>query len=57
MPFGGLNLSSVVECIDGTVIFLRLIRQISYPSFVQPASGHHSQLRNGPCTSIVEIHL
>ena len=24
---------------DGTVIFLRLIRRISYPSFVQPAPG------------------
>ena len=37
VQFGGYNLSCVVHCMDGTVIFLRLIRRISYPSFVQPA--------------------
>ena len=30
---------------DGTVIFLRLIRRISYPSFVQPAPVKEKYLR------------
>ena len=29
--------NAVVQCMVGTVIFLRLIRRISYPSFVQSA--------------------
>ena len=38
VEFGGYNLSCVVHCMDCTVIFLRLIRRISYPSFV-PGPG------------------